>query len=333
MPELRKDPVIGRWVIIATERKKRPTDFGVVAQKLKMDASKCPFCEGNEAQTPPEILAFRDDTPKDSPGWMVRVVPNKFPALAIEGELERTSEGMFERMNGVGAHEVIIETPKHEINHNVLSEVETGLVLRAYHERVINLKGDKRLEYILIFKNKGGDAGASLEHTHSQLIALPIIPKRVTEELNGAKEHFKSKKRCIFCDIIRQELAEGTRVVAENQEFVILSPYAPKSPFETWILPKKHASRFEDLSDEQLPYLSQIMHLLMKKISDTLGDPPYNYIIHTAPLHSDHEYYHWHIEVMPKLTQIAGFEWGSGFHINPTSPEDAAKALRISPGS
>ncbi len=328
MPELRKDPVIGRWVIIATERTRRPSDFVVREEACILDTSTCPFCEGNESKTPPEILCYRDGTRPDGPGWSVRVIPNKFPALAIEGDLARMGDGMFDKMNGVGAHEVIVETPRHECDMNGLSADQVERVVKSYRERVIDLDKDPRLQYILVFKNKGREAGASLEHTHSQLIALPIVPKRVLEELKGAEEYYRFKERCVFCDMIRQEMLDGVRVVAENPEFVILSPYAPKSPFETWILPKRHQSRFEKLDDGQVRYLAEIMHLLMRKMTNLLSDPPYNYMIHTAPLHTDPAHYHWHIEVMPKLTQVAGFEWGSGFYINPAPPEDAARELR-----
>ncbi len=328
MPELRKDPVIGRWVIIATERRRRPSDFVTKGETCLLDTSSCPFCQGNEGKTPPEILAYRPHGQANGPGWEVRVVPNKFPALAIEGDMDREGEGMFDKMAGVGAHEVIIETPRHECNFNGMSVKEVENAIWAYRDRMVDLKKDPRLHYILIFKNKGRDAGASLDHTHSQLIALPIVPKRVAEELAGAEAHWKFKERCVFCDIIRQELNDGIRVVAENEEFVLLSPYAPKSPFETWILPKRHQACFENIEAHQIPKLAEILHVLMKKMADILSDPPYNYILHTAPLHTSPPHYHWHIEVMPKLTQVAGFEWGSGFYINPTPPEDAAEALR-----
>jgi len=328
MPELRKDPVIGRWVIIATERRKRPSDFMVKEEVCVLDTSTCPFCEGNEEKTPPEILAYRDGTRPDSPGWSLRVIPNKFPALAIEGDLDRMGEGMFDKMNGVGAHEVIIETSRHDCGLDVMEEREVANLFYACRERIIDLKQDKRLQYVLVFKNKGRDAGASLEHTHSQLIALPIVPKRVNEELRGAREYWRFKERCVFCDIIRQEGRDGVRVVAENSDFILISPYAPKSPFETWVLPREHQSCFEMIKDEQVPALAEIVHLLMKKMAKLLGDPPYNFMLHSAPLHKDPEHYHWHIEIMPKLTQVAGFEWGSGFYINPTPPEDAAEELR-----
>jgi UDPglucose--hexose-1-phosphate uridylyltransferase len=328
MPELRKDPVVGRWVIIATERRKRPTDFVVKGEACMIDSAACPFCEGNEKKTPPEIIAYRHGSLPNERGWTVRVVPNKFPALAIEGDLDRVGEGMFDKMNGVGAHEVIIETPRHVCNFDALPEPEVQSIIRAYRDRVADLKGDRRMKYILIFKNKGREAGASLDHSHSQLIALPIVPKRVLEELEGSREYYRFKERCVFCDIIRQEIQDGTRVVFENERFLCLSPFAPKSPFETWVLPKNHEARFEHITEDEIKDLAQIMHRLMNKMTEVLKDPPYNYIVHTAPLHENPAHFHWHIEIMPKLTQLAGFEWGSGFYINPTPPEDAARELR-----
>ena len=241
MPELRKDPIVGRWVIISTDRAKRPTDFARDAVKIK--GGFCPFCYGNEAKTPPEILAYRPssngNTPqKDSPGWTVRVVPNKFPALGIEGNLNKQAEGMFDKMNGIGAHEVVIETPDHNATLASLSSKKIEDVLWAFRDRILDLKKDRRFKYILLFKNHGEAAGASLEHSHSQLIALPIVPIYVVEELQGAKQYYIYKERCVFCDAIRQEMDNGTRVVAENEDFLTLAPYAPRFPFETWILPK-----------------------------------------------------------------------------------------------
>jgi UDPglucose--hexose-1-phosphate uridylyltransferase len=327
MPELRKDPVVGRWVIISTERGKRPNDFHFEPEP-EVNSSKCPFCEGQEKNTPSEILAYRDNGEKDGPDWRVRVVPNKFPALKIEGDLKREGEGMFDKMNGVGAHEVIIETPKHVRNLTPLSEGEMVEVIHAYRDRIIDLKKDKRLQYVLIFKNKGSAAGASLEHTHSQLIALPIVPKRVAEELAGAKEYYSFKERCVFCDIIRQEVHDGSRIVAENSDFIAMCPYAPKGPFEIWILPRGHVPAFENSKDHEYESLARILRQVLKKLEVAINDPPYNFIIHTSPFNQDLTYYHWHIEVMPILTKVAGFEWGSGFYINPTPPEEAAHFLR-----
>ncbi|HFE65477.1 MAG TPA: galactose-1-phosphate uridylyltransferase [Caldithrix sp.] len=328
MPELRKDPVIGRWVIISTERGKRPSDFAPIEEKKQ--GGFCPFCYGNEDKTPPEIFAIRPDkSPRDKPGWTLRVVPNKYPALRIEGQLNRQGDGIYDKMNGVGAHEVIIETPDH---FKDLADLEIRAirdVFWIFRERVLDLKKDVRLKYTMIFKNQGMSAGASLEHTHSQLIATPIIPKRVLEEMDGAQKYHNFKERCIFCDMIRQEIKDNVRVVYEEDFFLAIEPYAPRFPFETWILPKNHNSHFEKISDEKLKHLAIIIKEVLGRVNVALNNPPFNFVIHSAPLQDGLlDYYHWHIEFMPKLTRVAGFEWGTGFYINPTGPEDAAKYLR-----
>jgi UDPglucose--hexose-1-phosphate uridylyltransferase len=333
LPELRRDPIVGRWVIISTDRAKRPTDF--LRDGVQMKGGFCPFCYGNEGKTPPEILAYRPQpnggppSAKDSPGWTVRVVPNKFPALGIEGNVSRQAEGLYDKMNGVGAHEVVIETPEHGATLATLPDKRVEDVFWAFRDRILDLRQDKRFKYILIFKNHGEAAGASLEHAHCQLIALPIVPRRVSEELEGAKQYFIYKERCVFCDIIRQELDTGTRVVAENKDFVTLAPYAPRFPFETWILPKRHESAFEHSSTSMFENLAKAVKTLLAKAYNVLENPAYNLVIHTSPVQDPHhEHYHWHIEYIPKLTKTAGFEWGTGFYINPTPPEEAARFLR-----
>jgi UDPglucose--hexose-1-phosphate uridylyltransferase len=325
MADLRKDPVTGRWVIISTERQKRPSDFQIETVTTKGDAL-CPFCQGHEDKTPPEILAYRNGG-----GWDVRVVPNKFPALRVEGDLDREGEGLFDRMNGIGAHEVIIETPHHGQTFATMGEAAIEKVFWAWRERVIDLKRDLRLRHIVIFKNHGASAGASLEHSHSQLIALPIVPRELKEELDGAKRHFKQRERCVFCDIVRQEGREGTRVIAESADFMALAPYAPRFPFETWLMPKRHRARFEDTTPGEFASLARMLKDILQRMNATLLTPPYNLIVHSAPLHDEpgaNDFYHWHVEVMPKLTRVAGFEWGTGFYINPTGPEEAAEVLR-----
>ena len=327
MSELRKDPIINRWVIISTERGKRPSAFIVPQEEKK--GGFCPFCEGNEDKTPPEILAYRKEgTKPNTPGWTLRVVSNKFPALGIEGDLNRRGEGIFDKMNGIGAHEVIIETTFHDKTMSDLSEEKIENIIRAYKSRIEDLKRDTRFRYAIIFKNQGIAAGASLEHTHSQLIALPIVPKRVKEEIYNSKDYFNYKERCIFCDIIRQETEQRIRLITENKKFISLSPFAPRFPFESWILPKNHSSKFETIDEESISGLAKILKTTLIKINTVLKNPPYNFIIHTTPFNIEsNEYYHWHIEIMPKLTKVAGFEWGTGFYINPTPPEDAAKFL------
>lgn len=328
MPELRKDPITGRWVIIATERSKRPTDYGR-GPVSSTDQGFCPFCYGNESKTPPEILAYRAEGAPNTPGWTVRVVPNKFPALGIEGELARQGEGVYDRMNGIGAHEVIIETPDHSQTLATLPTKNIEDVLWAFRDRMLDLKKDPRFRYILVFKNHGEPAGASLEHTHSQLIALPIVPRSIREQAEGAKQYYDYKERCIYCDIIRQELESKVRVVAENEDFVTLSPYAPRFPFETWIYPKRHEAFFEHSSPRNFENLAKAIKALLTRSDQVLDCPAYNLVIQSAPLRGSHvESFHWHIEFMPRLTRIAGFEWGTGFYINPTPPEEATRYLR-----
>ncbi|MBS1243230.1 MAG: galactose-phosphate uridylyltransferase [Nitrospirae bacterium] len=327
MPELRKDPITGRWVIISSDRGKRPTDFA--EQRTKKRGGFCPFCAGNERTTPPEILAYREGGQPNSPGWRLRVVPNKFPALQIEGEPNKQGEGIFDKMNGLGAHEVIIENPDHNASLASLPSRAMEEVLWAYRDRMEDLKKDRRFQYTLIFKNEGLTAGATLEHSHSQLIALPIVPIQVQEEIDGCRKHYDLKERCIFCDIIRQELQTRARVVMETHSFVALAPFAPRFPFETWIMPKRHISCFSCSTNEDFKDLAFLLQNTLRRLDKALSMPPYNYIIHTSPFKEEiNDYYHWHIELMPKLTNVAGFEWGSGFYINPTPPEEAAKFLR-----
>lgn len=328
MPELRRDPVIGRWVIISSNRGKRPTDFHENGENHS--GKDCPFCPGNEGLTPQEVLAYREPgTQRNKEGWWVRVVPNKYPALAVEGNINRTGEGMYDMMNGIGAHEVIIESPDHNKEIPDLEDKQVEDVIWAFRDRILDLRKDIRFEYILIFKNRGSAAGATLFHPHSQLIATPIVPKRVREEVNGAKSYYEYKERCVFCDIIKQELSEGKRIVAENSDFVGITPFASRFPFEIWILPKKHDSDFEDIQKHETAGLALIMKSCLRKLNKVLDNPPYNYIIHNAPLKEPRlPHYHWHIEIMPKITKVAGFEWGTGFYINPTPPEEAAKFLQ-----
>ncbi len=330
MPELRKDPITGRWVIISTERARRPSDF--VRQPVPPPSARpCPFCYGNEQKTPPEVLAYRTGGGPNQPGWTVRVVPNKFPALGIEGELNRQGEGMYDKMNGIGAHEVVIESPDHSLTMAGMTDHQLEEVLRAFRDRVNDLKKDIRFRYIVLFKNHGEAAGATLEHPHSQLIALPVIPKRVKEEMDGAKVYFDFKERCVYCDILRQESSAGVRVVAETDRLLVLQPWAPRFPFETWIVPKRHESHFENTQDATLQNLAWVLRTTLRKIDKVLEHPPFNFIVHSAPLQENHlAHYHWHIEVIPKLTKVAGFEWGTGFYINPAPPEESAAFLRES---
>lgn len=333
MSELRKDPIVGRWVIISTERAKRPSDFK--PRPVHSKPGLCPFCPGNEDKTPPEILAYRDNgSEPNSPGWRVRVVPNRFPALSIEGKLDRKGEGMFDRMNGVGAHEVIIESPQHDMAFSKLEPKQIEDVLWAFRDRIVDLTKDMRLQYCLIFKNHGEPAGASLDHTHCQLIALPIVPRAVRQELKSAKEYFDYKERCVFCDVLTQELNDELRIIEQTENFVAIAPYAPRFPFETWILPRVHASNFEDSQRPEFTDLARMLKSTFQRLERALDMPPYNFVLHTAPVRERNlPHFHWHIEIVPKLTSVGGFEWGSGFYINPTPPEEAAQFLRDIKGS
>ncbi|MEE4164460.1 MAG: galactose-1-phosphate uridylyltransferase [Desulfocapsaceae bacterium] len=331
MPELRKDPVLGRWIIISKERQKRPTDFFV--EETKVLGGFCPLCAGNESSTPPEVLAYRSNSeaPANDPSWTVRVVPNKYPALIIEGDLDKQGDGLYDRMNGIGAHEVIIESPGHEDLLWKLPVEHVSLVFRAFRERLLDLEKDSRFRYVMIFKNYGKAAGASLEHSHSQLIALPVLPRMIVSELSGAQSYYRYKDRCIFCDIIRQEIQQEVRIVCQNDQFITIAPFAPRTPFEMWILPKEHASDFCSIDARKLLSLAHLVSESLRRLDHCIPNVPYNFVLHTQPLRSGEiESFHWHFEIVPKLTSIAGFEWGSGFYINPLPPEEAAQYLRES---
>jgi UDPglucose--hexose-1-phosphate uridylyltransferase len=329
MPELRKDPIVGRWVIIAHERAKRPHDFKGEAQ-TQSEPGLCPFCEGQEDKTPPEIVAYRDRHSRpNGPGWRIRVVPNKFPALKVEGQLNKRGDGIYDLMAGVGAHEVIIESPKHHVSMASLPEDNIREVLWVYRDRLVDLKRDTRLVHGMLFKNVGAAGGASLEHTHSQLIVTPIVPISVWEEMTGALEFFNYRGRCIYCDMVQQEISTGKRVVLDTTHFTAFCPYASRFPFETWILPKQHSSHFENIPKPGVDDLGSVLRQVLNKLELALDSPAYNYIVHTAPFdHQELPHYHWHIEVIPRLTKVAGFEWGSGFYINDVPPEEAAAFLR-----
>jgi len=328
MGQLRCDPVGGRWVIVAAERGARPGDSRRGARVPK--GGFCPFCEGNEDRTPPEILAYRNDgLPADGPGWRVRVVPNKYPALQSEGDPEQRDYGVYEVRNGIGAHEVFIESPKHVLSPTELPADDLKEVMWAYQDRMRELKNDKRLIYALVFKNVGESGGASVEHTHSQLICTPVMPKRVQEEMANCEEFFKSEGRCLLCEIVAHELRERERVIVESDRFVALAPYASRFPFEMWILPKGHASHFEETPRDALDEFAGVLHEALLRLDASLEQPPYNYLLHTGPLtRAPVDYYHWHVEVIPRVTSVAGFEWGTGFYINPVAPETAAECMR-----
>jgi len=341
MSELRYDPIKHRWAIIAPERKMRPDELLVPQPEAPppADADGCPFEYGQEHRTAPEILVIPRAQPAGSgPNWQVRVVPNRFPVLRVEGEVAREGLGFYDRVSGVGAHEVIVESPDHDRDTAALSQDEVVSVLVACRSRLQDLRRDPRLRYTLLFKNRGREAGATYSHPHWQLISTPIIPSVVVQELKVAREHYGRKERCIFCDLIRLELRLGVRVALETDRFIAISPFASAFPFETWILPRTHCHDLAVASDDDLTGLALILGDLLRRLRALLSDPPYNLVLHTAP--SPHprpgqpEYwstiehdFHWHLELVPRITRFAGFEWGSGYTINPTPPEEAARFL------
>jgi UDPglucose--hexose-1-phosphate uridylyltransferase len=339
MSELRHDPLSRRWVIIASERSRRPEDFAV-PHGVEAEGGFCPFCPGNEDKTPPEIVALRPSGgPANGPGWDVRVIPNKYPALSIEGNLERHGEGLYDRMRGVGAHEVVVESPHHALHIADMEAAKLEGVLTLAQDRVRDLGRDARFKYVLLFKNHGAPAGATLAHPHLQIIATPVTPRAISVELESARAHFHLKERCIFCDLVEQEIASRERVVSLDEHFAVLAPYASRFPFELMVIPRRHAHAFPDEGKAALGALARTLKETLARLKSVLRDPPYNFVLHTAPntetvvrrrnywdtLSVD---FHWHIEILPRLTRVAGFEWGTGFYINPTSPEEAAAFLR-----
>jgi UDPglucose--hexose-1-phosphate uridylyltransferase len=338
MSELRKDIVSGRWVILAAERSKRPDDFRPAQpRKEEPAAGFCPFCEGSETKTPPEVFAIRKrGTRRDRPGWRVRVVPNKFPALNRGLPPERQEDGIFNWMDGVGVHEVIIENPDHGREIYDLSLAHLQGVLETYKKRLISIENEFQYKYVHIFKNKGREAGASLSHPHSQIVATPIIPKQVNEELYGCERLHRQYEECIFCRIIRDETRLGDRLVLRNDDFCVITPFAPRFPFEMRLYPLRHSPWYSTLTKRESLSLAKTLKAILSRQKQILSDPPFNYYIHQGPNpHLPHEAwvnleksYHWHIEIIPVLTRVAGFEWGTGFYINPVTPETAASFLR-----
>lgn len=329
MSELRRDPIIGQWVVVATDQESlTPMGYDKEEHKRTQQAV-CQFCSGRENHTPPEVDAIRfDKSPENTPGWTARVVPNKFPALKIEGNLDKQGLGVYDISNGIGAHEVVVETADHNRDLADLSVNEISYVLRLYLKRGLALAKDKRFKYIMVFKNYGESAGASVEHSHSQIIALPMVPKLVKTELDGARNYAKFRGRCLFCDILDQEYADEDRIVVQNEKFIGFCPYAPRAPFENWIMPKEHESDFFKLKEDDMMELAATLREMLLRMQKCLGCS-YNFFIHTVPTnHKDKEVYHWHIEIVPNLVKIKGYEWGTGLYMVQTSPAVAAGYLR-----
>jgi UDPglucose--hexose-1-phosphate uridylyltransferase len=338
--ELRRDPLDQRWIIVAPERSRRPRGALGLGTTPPEVVDPCPFCPGHEALTPPEILAIRDaGGHANGPGWHVRVFANQFPSLTVEGAHDKRAEGPYDAMRGVGAHEVIVETPSHEQDLADLELPALRDVVLAWRDRLVDLYHDTRLKYVLIFKNRGAAAGATIDHAHSQLIATPVNPIRISRKLDAFREHFKRKERCLFCDLLQHERRDGSRIVRDEGGFVTFAPYASRFPFELMIAPKEHRWSFGELSRHEADAMARAVKDALLRVRLGLGDPPYNFVIHAEPnLHAvprrsgfwdtlRHDF-HWQMIIYPRLTAVAGFEWGTGFYVNATPPEEAARHLR-----
>ena len=327
--EIRRDPITGRPVVIDRTPFKRRDDFDLEPARLDDVPSACPLCEGREPEAGQEILAWRDGGAANLPGWSVRVVPNPSPILRIEGGVEVRAGGLFETRDGLGAHEVIVETPQHDQPLHVLESDRLWRVLWAWRTRLQDLKRDSRFKSGVIFKNHGRAAGARLDHAHSQLVAYPIVPPALMEKVQSGSRHFEKTARCIFCDLIAEEQHDGRRLICGNDAILALAPFAARVPFETWLLPREHAPRFEESSDRSLELLASSIRTVMAGIDWALERPAYNLVLHSAPLTGEADrVFHWHLEILPRVARYGGLEWGSGMHRNAVAPEDAARVLR-----
>lgn len=327
MSEIRWDLVKHNWVAVAANRALKPNDFPIAKMELEACAAAgfCPFCEGNEAYTPPEITAYRTDSQANEKGWLVRAIPNKFSAFALEGILEKTNTGIFSCYNGLGEHEVIIENPQHGVEFHELSLERIEIILDIFKQRYQDLSKDERIKYIQIYKNRGMFAGASLEHSHSQIVGLPFVP----QENCGLPEYYRQHNRCLLCDMLAQEKANDDRVVWANDHYIMLCPYAPRFPYETWIIPQRHSEHFAEINEEEIKDLALILKKFTGIIIDSLNNPSYNLVINTAPVNVEHEAgYHWYIEITPRLLVNAAVEIATGVYMNPVAPELSAVMLK-----
>ncbi len=341
--EIRRDPLSHRWVIVAPDRAQRPQETG---QDQGADGSypDCPFCEGHEQATPSEIWARRAAGSRpDGPGWTVRVVPNRYPALTSSGQVHRSQSGLFKKIQGAGAHEVVIESPHHHESLADADLLQIQYVLEAYRDRIRSLYQDAGLRYVQVFKNHKLPAGASLQHPHSQLIATPMLPQNIELKLKAALRHFERTHTCLMCEILGQERASQQRIIREHRGFISFAPFASRFPFEVTIAPLRHTWDFIEMPDEKLEILAFLLKDVLLRLKLAAADPPYNYFLSTAPnlraMRSKPKQedslkaaLHWHLEILPRQTAVAGFEWGSGFYINSRTPEEAARILRETQG-
>jgi UDPglucose--hexose-1-phosphate uridylyltransferase len=320
--EFRKDPLSDRWVIIAEHRAARPDQFSVAARRI---VAPCPFCGGREGETPPAVATYYSEESISANGaWQVRVVPNKYPALQA-GDATHPADAL--RRAATGRHEVIVESPQHVVSLSALSEEQAALTFRAYQDRLCRIREDTQLAYGLVFKNARAAGGASLEHSHSQLLATPMTPAVLLEEMSGAERYWRQHGQCVFCDLAAQELSAGERLVLATDHYVAFCPFASRFPYETWIVPHHHALRFEE--ETHVRELALLTRELIRRLETVLNEPAYNYWVHTAPWRgAAGDGFHWHLEIVTRVARLAGFELGAGYFINPVSPEQAAQRLR-----
>jgi len=333
MPELRQDPATREWVIIATDRAKRPEDFASKEQAPALPVHKddCPFCAGNESMTPPEIWALRPGGGETGgAGWTVRVVPNKFSALSPDARLQREEEaGFFRSMDGFGSHEVVIEGSAHNVDFCAQPEAKAEEIVRAWWVRYLELEKDRRFRFVMIFRNRGREAGTSLEHPHSQILAVPLVPQHIRQRLEEATRYYDNHGRCVFCEMLEREREDGTRVVTEEDGFLVFEPFGARVPFETYILPETHRATFGEITEDEARRFARVLRRTLRRLNEAVRKLPYNLVIRTAPFTDrGEEFYHWHAKIVPRLTTAAGFELGTGVYINTSVPEQAAAFLR-----
>lgn len=326
-PEYRRDPVTGRRAVVAPARALRP----MVPHPAPVAAdppADCPFCPGNEHDTPGELYALRDPgTAANGPGWRLRVVPNRYPAVEARPAAP-AADGLFATEPAVGRHEVVIACPEHVVRAADLPRGAYRDLFRAYRERIAAHAADPALAYTLAFKNVGADAGASLAHAHAQLVATPFVPPLVQGELDAAAAHHARTGRCVFCELVEAERT-GPRRVCETDEFIAVAAFAPRFAYEVWVLPKAHAARYEAIADVALGEFAGVVRRVVSALDVALGPVAFNWFLHTAPLRSPElAHFHWHLEVLPRTARPAGFEWGGGCYVTAVAPEDAAAALR-----
>lgn len=328
MPELRRDIFRNSWVVVATDVELKPRDFPInrAGSQHSIQNQFCPFCEGKESYTPPEVAAFRrEDSEENTPGWQVRAVPNKYSAFHPQGSFETQTEGVYTCSNGFGKHEVIIETPQHDLEFHQFPVQQIELVYRMMRLRYNTLAEDQRLKYIQIYKNRGLFAGASLGHSHSQMIGLPMVPgNRQT-----LPRYYQEKQICLVCEMLEEERNKALRIVWESQHFILLCPYASRFSYEVWVIPRRHTEHFGQITDEELQDLSSVTHRFLTTLLERLENTSYNIVINTAPINVSYQPgYHWYMEITPRLIISNGIELGTGYYINPVCPEVAARVLR-----